>query len=89
MPTPNKLNELNHAEDPARQLLERLGWTYVPRASLERGGEREVLLKGRLRAALLRLNEWLTEVQAEPGYLRAGAHRRHRDGPQPGGSMSI
>ena len=29
MPTPNKLNEFNHAEDPARQLLERLGWTYA------------------------------------------------------------
>ena len=66
MTTPNKLNELNHAEDPARQLLERLGWTYVLREGLaeERGGEREVLLKDRLRAALLRLNEWLTEPQA-------------------------
>ena len=63
MPTPNKLNEFNHAEDPARILLERLGWIHVPRASLEedREGEREVLLKERLRAALLRLNEWLTE----------------------------
>ena len=30
MTTPNKLNEFNHAEDPARRLLERLGWTYVP-----------------------------------------------------------
>ena len=67
MPTPNKLNEFNHAEDPARQLLERLGWIHVPRASLEedREGEREVLLKERLRAALLRLNEWLTEQQAD------------------------
>ena len=48
-------------------LLERLGWNYVPREALamERSGEREVLLKGRLRAALLRLNEWLTEEQAE------------------------
>ena len=27
--------------------------------------EREVLLKGRLWAALLRLNDWLTEEQAE------------------------
>ncbi len=27
--------------------------------------EREVLLKGRLRAALMRLNEWMTEEQAE------------------------
>ncbi len=65
--TPAKLNEFNHAEDPARWLLERLGWTYVPREALasERGDEREVLLKGRLRAALLRLNERLTEAQAD------------------------
>ena len=63
----NKLNEFNHAEDRARVLLEWLGWSYVPRASLaaERGGERDVLLKGRLRDALLRLNEWLTEPQAD------------------------
>ena len=63
MTTPTKLNERNHAEDPARQLLEQLGWAYVPREALanERAGEREVLLKGRLRAALLRLNEWMTE----------------------------
>ena len=67
MTTPSKLNEFNHAEDPAQRLLERLGWTYVPRDALvaERGAEREVLLKGRLRAALLRLNEWLNESQAE------------------------
>ena len=67
MTTPAKLNELNHAEEPARALLERLGWTYAPREALaaERGGEREVLLKERLRAALLRLNDWLTEAQAE------------------------
>ena len=66
MTTPGKLNEFNHAEDPARRLLGRLGWTHVPREALaeERGGEREVLLKDRLRAALLRLNEWLTEPQA-------------------------
>ena len=64
---PSKLNEYNHAEEPARVLLERLGWTYVPRDALaaERGGEREVLLKGRLKAALMRLNEWMTEEQAE------------------------
>ena len=64
---PNRLNEFHHAEDPARQLLDRLGWTYVPREALaaERSDEREVLLKGRLRAALMRLNEWLTEAQAE------------------------
>ena len=67
MISPTKLNEFNHAEDPARKLLERLGWTYVPRAELaaERGDERDVLLKRQLRAALLRLNEWMTEAQAD------------------------
>ena len=65
--TPAALNEYSQAEEPARALLERLGWTYVPREALaaERSGEREVLLKGRLRAALLRLNDWLTEEQAD------------------------
>ena len=67
MTTPAKLNEHNHAEDPARRLLERLGWTYVHRGALaaERGDEREVLLRRRLKTTLLRLNEWMTEEQAE------------------------
>ena len=67
MTTATKLNEYHHAEEPARLLLERLGWTYVSREALaaERGDEREALLKGRLRRALLRLNEWMTEEQAE------------------------
>ena len=67
MTSPAKLNEINHAEDPARRLLERLGWSYVPREALasERGNEREVLLKGRLSRALLRLNEWMTDEQAQ------------------------
>ena len=67
MTTPVRLNEFKRAEEPARQLLERLGWAYVPRDALaaERGGEREVLLKRRLRAALLRVNQWLTEAQAD------------------------
>ena len=67
MTTPAKLNELNSAEDPARELLERLGYTYVAREELaaEREGERDVLLKGRMTAALLRLNEWMTEDHAQ------------------------
>ena len=66
MTSPAKLNEYNHAEEPARTLLERLGWSYVPRDALaaERSDEREVLLKGWLQAALLRLNQWMTEEQA-------------------------
>ena len=65
--TPDKLNELNQAELPARDLLVKLGYTYVPREDLavERNDEREVHLMGRLRAALLRLNPWLTEQHAE------------------------
>ena len=61
-----RLNEFNHAEDPARRLLERLEWTYVSREALalERSDERDVLLKGRVKRALLRLNEWMTEEQA-------------------------
>ena len=64
---PRELNEYGHAEEPARVLLERLGWTYVPRESMaaERADQREVLLKSRLRRALLRLNEWMTEEQAD------------------------
>ena len=62
-----KLNEFNHAEEHARRLLEQLGWTYVAREALaaERGDEREVLLRRRLRQALLRLNEWMTDEQAD------------------------
>ena len=65
MGTPAKFNEYNHAEEPARVLLERLGWTYVPREvlAMERSDERDVLLKWRLRMALLRLNQWMTEEQ--------------------------
>ena len=65
--SPSKLNEYNHAEAPARRLLESLGWTYVSRESLaqDRGDEREVLLKGQLRRALLLLNEWMTGTQAD------------------------
>ena len=67
MTSPTKLNEYNHAEEPARLLLERLGWTYVPRDALaaERGDQRDVLLKSRLKAALMRLNQWMTENQAD------------------------
>jgi type I restriction enzyme R subunit len=67
MTTPARLNELSAAEDPARKLLEQLGYEYMPREVLaaEREGEREVLLTGRLTAAPLRLNEWMTEDQAQ------------------------
>lgn len=51
MTTPSSLNECHQAEEPARVLLDRLGWTYVPREALP--------------AAQMRLNDWLSEEQAE------------------------
>ena len=67
MTMPAKLNELSLAEEPALELLERLGWTYAPQEVLatDRGEGRDVLLKQRLARALRRLNEWMTEAQAE------------------------
>ena len=61
-----KINELELAENPARKLLERLGWNYVPRETLaQERDERDVLLTGRLTAALKRLNPWMTDDQAQ------------------------
>ncbi len=67
MTSPAKLNELTLAEKPARQLLERLGWTYIDRETLaaERDDERNVFLYERLTSALMRLNEWMTKDQAQ------------------------
>lgn len=47
MHSPSKLNEFNHSEAPARRLLERLGWTYVPRDSLasQGGGDKRGILQ--------------------------------------------
>ena len=41
MTTPSKLNEYSQAEEPARVLLERLGWTYEPRETLAEERSRE------------------------------------------------
>ena len=60
-------HEYTLAEDPGLDLLVQLGWRYLTAAELaaERSGERDSLLVGRLRSALLRLNEWMDEGQAE------------------------
>ncbi len=62
-----KPDEFNLAEKPARVLLEKLGWSYIPSDLLseDRESEQEVLLKTRLRKSLLRLNEWMTTEQAD------------------------
>ena len=63
-PKPTGWNELHLAEDPAVQLLESLGYTYVPPEVLEpeRASLKETVLAGRLAAALKRLNPWLSET---------------------------
>lgn len=64
MTTPTAIwNELHLAEEPAVELLEKLGYTYVPAGELlaDRGGsERQPVLASRLERALRRLNPWLT-----------------------------
>ena len=51
-------NELHLAEDPAVELLESLGYTYVPPEALEpeRASTKATILAGRLAAALKRLS---------------------------------
>ncbi|MCB0220579.1 MAG: HsdR family type I site-specific deoxyribonuclease [Chrysiogenetes bacterium] len=55
--------EEKESELPALELLENLGWTFVPAAELdgEREGERDLILNARLERALRRLNPWLSE----------------------------
>ncbi len=55
-------NELHLAEDPAVDLLQSLGYTYVPPEDLdrERASFKEPILTGRLAMALKRLNPWLS-----------------------------
>ncbi|PKN32267.1 MAG: DEAD/DEAH box helicase, partial [Deltaproteobacteria bacterium HGW-Deltaproteobacteria-20] len=56
-------DELHLAENPAVELLQRLGYTYVAPEALEaeRDTLRDVVLTSRLAAALKRLNPWLTD----------------------------
>ena len=62
--TPKATNwdELHLAENPAVELLQSLGYTYVPSEDLERerASFKEPILTGRLTLALERLNPWLS-----------------------------
>ena len=62
-PKPTGWDELHLAENPAVELLQSLGYIYVPPEDLEseRGSFKEAILGGRLAAALKRLNPWLSE----------------------------
>ena len=57
-------DELHLAENPAVELLESLGYSYVPPEDLEpeRASLQETVLTRRLAAALKRLNPWLSET---------------------------
>ena len=71
-----KLNEYNHAEEPARRLLEQLGWTYVPREVLasERGDEREVLLNESSEACAAAAQRVDDGGAGGAGHIQLGAH---------------
>jgi len=59
--TAARWNEIGQSEDPAVQLLEALGYTYLDPEALGRESYRDVILESRLRAALRRLNPWLSD----------------------------
>ena len=63
-PKPSGWDELHLAENPATELLEALGYTYVPPEAFEpeRASLKEAVLTDRLAAALRRLNPWLSET---------------------------
>ena len=63
-PKPTDWNERHLAETPAVELLQSLGYTYVPPEDLEPEplSLKEPILTDRLAAALLRLNPWLSET---------------------------
>ena len=57
-------DELRLSENPAVELLESLGYAYIPPEDLEqeRGSLKEAILTTRLAAALKRLNPWLSDT---------------------------
>ena len=63
-PSPAGWNEQDLAETPAVELLQSLGYTFVPSEDLERerGSLKEAVLTGRLAAVLKRLNPWLSDT---------------------------
>ena len=63
-PKPADWDELHLAENPAVELLESLGYTYVSPEDrdTERTSFKETILSARLAAALKRLNPWLSEA---------------------------
>jgi len=63
MTDPTRLNEYNLSEKPAIDLLERMGYSYIPGANLvaERASLRDAVLRDQLEAAIRRINPHLNE----------------------------
>lgn len=63
MNTPPDWNELHLSEDPAVELLQSIGYAFVPADELdrERGSQKEVILVGRLERAVRKLNPWISD----------------------------
>jgi len=59
-------NEEHLSEIPAVQVLERLGWSYVAAEELEaeRESQKEVVLGGRLKKEIKKLNPWISDDNA-------------------------
>jgi hypothetical protein len=71
----NNLYELNDPEEHSKELVCKLGYVVVPRNVLttEYNREREVLLMGRLKSALLRINPWLADDGADRAIFKLDA----------------
>ena len=82
-PKPTDWDELHLAENPAVELLQSLGYTFVPPEDLEaeRASFKEAILSSHLTAALERLNPWLSEsnVAKAVGRVMPDYERRRED----------
>lgn len=60
-------DELNQSEEPAVELLIKLGWTFHPTGQLdiERENKQQVVLLPRLRTAIKKLNPWISHENVE------------------------
>ena len=72
MPNPPAWNEHARSEDPAVELLQSLGYTYIPPKTLESEREslKDVVLTSRLADALRRLNPWLSKANVAQAVRR-------------------
>lgn len=63
MKAPQDWNELHLSEEPAVELLQSIGYEFIPSKQLdkERESQKEVILTGRLEKAIKKLNPWISD----------------------------